>query len=276
MSEDNTDPNTDPNTNEPVAGAWRDSLPDDLKDSKCLLGHDSIEGLARSHVNVQPLIGSKLILPGKDTSDEDRNAFYTQLGRPETAEGYELPADGLPEGYKADPEKAKEFFEFAHKQGFTDQQAAGMVRYDALRTASIAKAANDARKVNADAVTEGMKKEWGPSYDEKMALAKGALSKFGGPELLAEIEDTGIGNNPALIKAMAEIGKAIAEDEILGSGKSRQFISSPAEAEAKIGALRGDKEFMERYTSKSLSIRKSAMAEMDALMAIQYPNTRKA
>lgn len=276
MSEENPNTDPDPNTDPPADGAWLESLPDDLKGSKSLSSYKNVEALARSHVEVQPLIGSKLIMPDDKTSDEDRNSFYNQLGRPETAEGYQSPADGLPEGFEINEEQQKAFFEHAHKHGFTADQAAGMVRFQAIQMASAAKAQQDQYGVDEADAVEALKKEWGGSYEEKMALATGAVKKFGGQELVDAMNETGLGNNLAMNKAFAAIGKAIAEDEILGAGAGRQFISSPAEADAKISALRGDKDFMERFHSKSPSIRKPAVAEMAALMEIKFPNTRKA
>ena len=60
-------------------------------------------------------------MPGKDATPEEWAAFYGQLGRPETPEGYELP---LPEG--DDGAFAKEMAPILHKHGVTAAQAKGL------------------------------------------------------------------------------------------------------------------------------------------------------
>ena len=71
------------------------------------------------------IIGNGAIkVPGKEASDDEWNAFYDKIGRPEKADGYEfdVPND-LPETLPYDAEQAAAFKAEAHKIGLTKRQA---------------------------------------------------------------------------------------------------------------------------------------------------------
>jgi hypothetical protein len=57
----------------------------------------------------------------------------------------------------------------------------------------------------------------GAAFEENLALAKKAISKFGSPGLVELFKTTGIGNHPELIKAFVRAGKAISEDSLSGT-----------------------------------------------------------
>ena len=75
-----------------------------------------------------------LTMPGKDATPEEWSAFYAQIGRPETPEGYELP---LPEG--DDGTFAKQMAPILHKHGVTAEQAKGLAAdWNAMVAAQVA------------------------------------------------------------------------------------------------------------------------------------------
>lgn len=61
----------------------------------------------------------------------------------------------------------------------------------------------------------------GEKLQENLATAKKALETFGSPELVKMLNETGLGNNPEMIRAFYRAGKAISEDKFVpaGSGK---------------------------------------------------------
>jgi len=56
----------------------------------------------------------------------------------------------------------------------------------------------------------------GEKLAENLATAKKALDTFGSPELRALLEQSGLGNNPEVIRFMFRAGKAISEDSFVG------------------------------------------------------------
>lgn len=55
----------------------------------------------------------------------------------------------------------------------------------------------------------------GTKLEETLAVAAKARDAFGGPELTALLNKTGLGNHPALIKAFAKAGQAISADRFV-------------------------------------------------------------
>ena len=52
----------------------------------------------------------------------------------------------------------------------------------------------------------------GEKWQEEVSRAVHAADVFGGPELRQLLEETGLGNHPAIIRTFAQVGKRIAED----------------------------------------------------------------
>jgi hypothetical protein len=57
----------------------------------------------------------------------------------------------------------------------------------------------------------------GAQLVENLALARKAVDRFGGAELLQVLNGTGLSNNPVVLKALVRIGKSISEDTIAGA-----------------------------------------------------------
>lgn len=132
---------------------------------------------------------------------------------PVVPEAYELQ---MPEGIELDKVAADEFTAIA-KDLKLDQPTA-------QKLADIA-AKQQQRQVEAHAkMVEGWveqvkadKELGGDKLQENLGIARAALDKFGSPELKAMLNDSGIGNHPAVIRAFFSIGKAISEDRIVTS-----------------------------------------------------------
>lgn len=58
----------------------------------------------------------------------------------------------------------------------------------------------------------------GAGQKQALGLARQALDAYGSPELISVLNDTGLGNHPAVIRAFYRMGKAIAEDGRKGPG----------------------------------------------------------
>ncbi|MEN9709579.1 putative protease [Caudoviricetes sp.] len=56
----------------------------------------------------------------------------------------------------------------------------------------------------------------GEKLAENLSVAKKALDAFGSPELRVLLEQSGLGNNPEVIRFMFRAGKAISEDSFVG------------------------------------------------------------
>lgn len=184
------------------------------------------------------LLGNAIRVPGKDAKPEEVEAYLNKLGRPETADKYELaPPEKLPEDLPYDGERAKSFKDLAHKLGLTQQQAKSIHDWaaeNAVNDFTGAQQAKHAKSVEiAKGETEKLVKLWGPLDGETMktnlAFADKVLTA-GGPEAVNEFRRVGLigeGGDKVIMSApiatmLAKVGAALfKEDEVLRGDPSR-------------------------------------------------------
>ncbi len=218
------------------SGDWRAALPEDLRNNNSLQKFTTIEGLAKSYVNVEKMIpAEKWIIPRPGDTQAENEAF-TKLGRPEQPDGYALDKPQLPEGLPYDEEGEKKFRQWAHMGGMSQHRAnevwQGVVA-DRLEQINQAMRSYEQEKVQADL---SLKKELGTAYDQYMTAAKTAMNEYGGEELVNYLNETGLGNHPSLIKAFGRIGR-----ELVGAGKlkgEQVTTQTPVEAQASLAEFR--------------------------------------
>ncbi len=167
-------------------------------------------------------------MPGKDATPEEWSKFYDQLGRPETADKYELP---VPEG--DDGTFAKKVAPMLHKAGLTGEQAKALAGdWNAMQAESVAaqqkeaQAEAQAQHVKNTAESNDLKREWGQQADANMEFAKRAATQFLPKESASQIINAleGVVGYKETIKLLHGIGKGLAEHGAEGMGTNN---SSP-------------------------------------------------
>lgn len=149
-------------------------------------------------------------------------------------ETYEFKA---PEGRTFDDQIIKEYSDVAkelnmpqeHAQKLLDRlapklQERQMERLEAVRT-------EWAEAATAD------KEFGGEKLQENLALAKTALDKFGTPELRSLLNESGLGNNPEVIRFMFRAGKAISGDRFVGADVGAGGKPAPKDFSSQAAAL---------------------------------------
>tara|TARA_R100001440_G_C2477036_1_gene112701 strand:+ start:346 stop:702 length:357 start_codon:yes stop_codon:yes gene_type:complete len=90
---------------------FRDHIDETIRDDPSLSTYKDINGMAKSLINAQKMVGAdKVAIPGKYTTPEEMDSFYSKIGRPETADGYELSSNEV-----IGDEGVTFFRELAHK-----------------------------------------------------------------------------------------------------------------------------------------------------------------
>jgi len=214
---------------------WKESLPEDLKSDPSLLTVKDVPGLAKSYIHAQKMIGAdKIALPGKNASEEEWDAVYNRLGKPEEAKTYEEDFGDLP----IPEENVKNFKDAAHKLGLNQTQFKGLTTWykDLIKT--------QVEDINVDADTKraeseaALRKEFGKTYDAKLKSSQRVFQTYGDTKFLdVELKDgTKLGDHPTFIKLMSNIADTISEDKIATGEKGSEFFT-PAEAKRKITEL---------------------------------------
>lgn len=124
----------------PVAGtseapSFADSVPEAYKDKPYMSKIQDMDGLYKSFDSLQEMMGKRPSgIPQENASPEEWGDFYKQMGRPDTAEGYEIT---FPEGAEINQEQLGQFKELAHQQGLTPKQVKAIADFDMQRSAAM-------------------------------------------------------------------------------------------------------------------------------------------
>lgn len=147
---------------------------------------------------------------GKGTEGSEKD----EPGKPEP---YEIEA---PEGYPITPENLKSLNAHFNELGLTKEQAEKALAYRAEQYAAFQASQQAQRKSWITEIQED-KEYGGEKFKETVADAKRALAQFDeGGTIRTLLEETGYGDNPAIIKVFAKVGRAMAEDKIVGKGSA--------------------------------------------------------
>ena len=226
-----------------MAKDFRSALPEDIRGHAALEKIADIEGLGRSFINAQQMIGkdpSRVVeLPTED-KPEELKVLMTKLGAPADASGYTLTAaEGLPAHLGPDQELSKGFLAFAAKEGMLPVHVQNTYAWMTGVLAEAEKTAETKSLAEADTNIRSLEAEFGPAFDQKIAVANHGIDKVGGEELRKVLNDAGLGANPVVLKAFLKVGGLVAEDNAGDGGTGGTFGNrlSPDEARSKGKAL---------------------------------------
>lgn len=266
----------------PVLG-FADSLPEGIRNDPIFKDIKDLDGLAKSYHGASKLLGNRdpktLFQVPTDPNDPAAVApIYDALGRPKDAKSYQLTEYKLPEGLSVNTERQGKFLEQAHALGLNNRQADALMQwYNGEITTEYTAINGQKTKTEAEGMAT-LEKDWGPSTGEpfkvKLSLMEAALAQYGSPELIAELEKNGRGNNPELVKAFAKIGETLAEPGKLPGGNSgaRGGAFTPTEAQQQIGGLMNDAAFVKQWRNKDAPGHADAVTKMAALYGQAYPD----
>lgn len=151
----------------------------------------------------------------KEGDADGWNAVYAKLGRPESAEGYELP---VPEGDTGD--FAKTTSEWMHKAGLNKQQAQALATEWNSYQAQQAEAQQAAIQKQRESDLSSVKQDWGAQFDANRSVMEKAVNTFAPPEFIEMLDKSGLINSPVIANMFLKIGAAINEDQSVATKSS--------------------------------------------------------
>jgi hypothetical protein len=258
-----TELNNTPPITEQIAN-WKDSLPDDLKAEKALESIQDIPGLAKSYIHAQKMIGSdKIPVPNKYATDEDWQAVYAKLGRPESPDKYDFKFD---DNSSIDENALKGFKEAAHKHGLLPKQAEGIMNFYNEMTQNYIQDLNSKSEQGRMNSEQSLKKEWGAAYDNKLQQAGAVANKYLDNEFtnLTLSDGTKLGDHPEFIKAFANIAGELGEDNLV-QANGPQYMT-PQELDKQIRELQQPGS---AYWNKNNPGHAAAVQEVQDLLALK-------
>ena len=189
---------------------------------KNLAGKDANE-VGQYIKELQSFAGKKGDIPKEDASEEEWNAFYQKLGRPDSIEGYDFTLND--EFVDIIGEDSKPFFEEtiegfkqkAFEMGASAEQAEGLVDWYLDIVAKDIETSNDSVKENLESMEAELKKEWGDSYNGMMNGIEVMLKANGMPEENIQFaKESGLLLDPAFATTLGKIATKFADDPEIG------------------------------------------------------------
>ncbi len=246
-------------TPEPAGPAdWTSDLSEDQRALLETKGWKGPGAVLESYRHLEKLVGRDKIAIPKAGDSEAWNAVYDRLGRPESAEGYEI---SVPDGVQRDAAFEEQMRGLFHSAGLTKAQVAALSEGWHGYLGSESARAEQGRIERAEQEDEALRSEWGSSFDRNMEQARRAARSFGDAEIIDGLEES-VGR-AAVFKMFARIGAAMAEDSLEGEGG--ESFSQPGSVRAQIASLKADPAFREAWLEHSHPGHQQAVARMAAL-----------
>jgi hypothetical protein len=240
---------------------WLKTIEDkELLESSSLKKFHDIKSLAKSYIHAEKSIGkNKIVIPDKHATAEDWDNVLKQLGRPDSADGYDL---GVKSPYITEAEVGV-MKNLVAKSGLLPAQAKRLVEnYEAyLDEAHKNLTANQEAALNEQ--KENLKKEWGDAFVRKTKEAEAAFSAVCDENDWKYIEEKGLNHDPNFVKIFSKLhDKFLKEGTIKGASQGVD-VYTPDEAQQKINMILGDTKHP--YYDKSHPNHGNAVSEIQKL-----------
>lgn len=198
-------------TTTPDGPSW---IPQDLRGNASLTKFKAADEVFKAYVNLESAYGKKLedhLKPDADPAVQAR--VRAAMGVPEAPVGYEDVK--VPDGYEVDKGIVGSFKETAFKAGLSKAQASTLQEWFIGQhlEANVGEIArrNQARE---DAMAK-LDQRWGAAKSRNVALVHQLMAEHGGPELKAAMDETGAGNDPAVLEFLAKMASKMSEDNLI-------------------------------------------------------------
>ena len=191
-------------------------------------------------------------------TDGDWDDVYEFLGRPDSADKYEVTLpDNLPEQVSAqlNEEALSSFKQEAHKLGLNSDQVNSLVTWQALNMGAQYEALNEVQGKSIESGELALKAEWGRAYDQNLNFAKKAFAEYGGDALAEKMVSSGMGNDPDVLKAFANIAKTtMADKDLAGPASGGKMALTPDEARSEAATVMAHPAYTDRRHPEHTSI----------------------
>lgn len=207
------------------------------------------EGTASSQASNDTAATAEALYGEQQQATEGQDQQAQDSAPADNAEGdqgeAEASAEGAPEKYEFQAPEGKEyaseviadFSEIAKELNLTQEAAQKLL--DKMAPSIEARNAQQIESIRSEWANQAQtdKEFGGDKLNENLAIAKKALDNFGTPELRTLLNESGLGNNPEVIRFMFRAGKAISEDTYVGNTSGTSTKAGPADFNSKAAAL---------------------------------------
>lgn len=242
-------------SNEP----WFNQLNEEYRTNPNITKYGSMDEMAKGLINQSALIGKKgIIKPGDNATPEEMGAYFNSLGRPTESTGYEYaPIEGAPD---VDQDAMAGFQEFAHKNGYSQEQYQAGIEFDLQRQQNAQAQFEQERADEVNETRNSIYDEMGETEGNAFIRDADAAGKALG--LNDVFVEHGIANNVTVIRALAKAAKSIGSSSLIGDhGGSLGF-------DEQVAAIRANPAYKDNQHPEYNGLQ----AKMDGLYKNRFPN----
>jgi len=194
----------------PVVPEW---VPQDLREHKSVTKFKDPGELAKSYVNLEKMLGTRTEVPADDAPKEAWDAWYKKIGVPDTADGYDPPA--VPEGIVLDDRILKSTRDKFRELGLPKAQAKKLMDWYIVQEIERTNTILQERAEQKEQGMEALNKRWGAASTRQIALCHRVVAELGGEAVKKVLDETGAGNEPAIVEFLAKVGGMMEEDKLI-------------------------------------------------------------
>lgn len=183
--------------------------------------------------------GSQQQAPGQTSqaAQEGQRADQSQGDKAAEAKAPEAYEFKAPEGRTFDEQIIKEYSDVAKELNLTQEHAQKLLDRIAPKLQERQMQQLEAVRTEWAEAATADKEFGGEKLQENLAIAKTALDKFGTPELRSLLNQSGLGNNPEVIRFMYRAGKAISGDRFVAPSAGAGSKPVPKDFSSQAAAL---------------------------------------
>jgi hypothetical protein len=247
------------------AAQWFDSFSDVTKEVVTAKGWKGPEDAIASYHNLEQFMGADkagrgVVIPKDDAPPEEQTAFWNRLGRPESADGYQLP---VPDG--DDGEFMKTASQWMHKANLTAAQAKIVADEWNAFWAQTQQDGEAAYQQTAAIEKANLQKAWGDKFDANSETARRAAREAGiSDEDRAALER--VWGFEKATRTLEVLGRAFLEAPLRDGSNVVNFGGTPEAAKARLATLHADAAWVTRFLNGD----KAAQEESNRLHQIAY------
>ena len=193
---------------------WKDFITEDLRGHEGLAKFSDLSSLAKSYINAESMIGKdKMVIP---KTDEDFNFVYKTLGRPDSADGYELDYGKNDDGTARDGKDSFNtgFREISHELGLSTNQVGKLHKWYNGVVEGMDKQLDTDAQDEKNAAELALKNDLGERYKGSITMAKRLIEDHGSEEFVDFLIDSKLGNDPRMTRFLVNIATHMGEDNL--------------------------------------------------------------
>lgn len=228
-----------------------------------------VEDMGKAYKNLEKLLGSEKVPVPANDDDEEGHERWNKAARPPEPSHYEWekPAE-LPPGMEYDSSLEEEYRTIAFENGLTKRQAKNIYdKYVKREVDRYAQFHMDRQEEKASAEV-ALRRELGDKKWQGFKVNAGTVyNRYADPDFASFLHETGLGNDPRMIKMFGRIGADMTGDTKL-QGRSEPQMS-PQDVDKAISEYRSKN--ADALNNNRHPDNKRAAAELARLYEMKFP-----